>query len=168
MSRPAIPKASRGSLGFHAPIGSSADKIFMGVRPRWRRRAGSAHRGAWPGGGRCGPPPAGSGTTRMSIAQRAVEQNLPRRGLEQVGAAHHLGDAHGRVVGHAGQLVAGTPPSPHHEIAKVFAGHEALRAQVPSSNSTTSPSGTRKRQLMPSGDSMSMAVGPGSCGARPR
>ena len=68
---------------------------------------------------------------RSCESQRAVEQNLPRRGLEQVFAAHHFGDFHGGVVGHAGKLItrAALAP-PHHEIAKIYAGHKALRTEI--------------------------------------
>ena len=42
---------------------------------------------------------------RHRVAQQPVQQNLPGGGGEQVPAPHHLGDAHGAVVGHHRQLV---------------------------------------------------------------
>ena len=64
-------------------------------------------------------------------AQRAKEQNLPRGRFQQVGAAHDFRDAHGRIVGHAGQLIAGNVVAPPDDkVAEVHAGHKALRTQV--------------------------------------
>lgn len=51
-------------------------------------------------------------------AQRALQQNLPRRGIEQVGAAHHVADALRGVVDHHRQLVGpATVGAQQHEIA---------------------------------------------------
>ena len=68
---------------------------------------------------------------RIREAKRAVEQNLARGGLEQVCSADNFGDAHGCVVGDAGQLITrNAVAAPDDEVAEVFAGDEALVAQV--------------------------------------
>ena len=60
-----------------------------------------------------------------------VEQNLARGGLEQILPAHHLGDAHRRIVHYAGELVTRSPvPPPRNEVAKVAARHKPLRSQI--------------------------------------
>src|ERR1035441_3923912 len=65
------------------------------------------------------------------VSQGAIEQDLAGGGLEQVGATHHFRDAHGRVVGHTGKLVAGhSVAPPDDKVSKVAAGHKALRTQV--------------------------------------
>src|ERR1035437_2579451 len=64
-------------------------------------------------------------------SQGAVEQNLPRRRLEQILTAHDFGDLHGRVIGDAGKLItwhAVAPPD--HKVAKVHTRHKALRAEI--------------------------------------
>lgn len=64
-------------------------------------------------------------------AEGALEEDLAGGGLEQVGSANNLGDAHGFVVGYAGELVAGhAVATPDDEVAEVDAGDEALRAEV--------------------------------------
>ena len=68
---------------------------------------------------------------RILESQGAIEQDLARGGLEQIGAAHHFGDAHGGIVDRAGKLVAGASVAPpDYEVAKIHAGHKTLRAQV--------------------------------------
>ncbi len=67
----------------------------------------------------------------VGIAQRAVEQDLAGGGLEEVRAANDLRDAHGVVIDHAGELVAGdSVAAPYDEVAEVDAGDEALGAEV--------------------------------------
>ena len=117
---------------FADSTGNSADRMFIGVRPRWRRaRRLSA---SWRLARRR---PLWSTTRRQwnhcggVESQRAIEQNLAGCRLQQVGAAHHFGDAHGGIVGHASQLIAGhSIAAPHHEIAEIHAGDKALRPQV--------------------------------------
>jgi len=66
---------------------------------------------------------------RILKAERAVEQDLARGGLEQIRAADDFGDAHGCVIGDAGELVARDAITAHDdEVAEVLAGDEALRA----------------------------------------
>ncbi len=61
--------------------------------------------------------------------ERAEQQDLAGGGLQQVGAAHHLGDLHGSVIHHHGKLISGDVVAPpNHEIAEILAGHEPLLA----------------------------------------
>jgi len=65
------------------------------------------------------------------IAQCAVQQNLPGRRLQQIRAAHHLGNPHCGIVGYAGKLVTRfSIPSPDDEIPKIHTRHKSLRAQI--------------------------------------
>ncbi len=65
-------------------------------------------------------------------AQRAVEQNLPRGGFEQIFSTHNFSDFHCRVVGHAGKLVTRNAIAPpDNKVAKIHARHKALRTQIP-------------------------------------
>src|SRR5438445_627068 len=43
---------------------------------------------------------------RLALAEEAVEEDLPRRRGEQIGAAHHLRDAHGAIVHDHRELVS--------------------------------------------------------------
>ena len=92
---------------------------------------------------------------RIHKAKRAVEQDLPSGGLEQIGAAHHLGDSHRGVVGHAGKLVArhsaaGLPSRRHTtKSPKSSPATKRCGPRFRSLNSIASPSGTRKRQFAP-------------------
>ena len=55
---------------------------------------------------------------RRGQAERALQQDLARRGIEQVGAAHDVGDALRGIVDHHGQLVGPeTVGAREHEIA---------------------------------------------------
>ena len=72
-------------------------------------------------------------------AEGALEEDLARGRLEQVGAADDFGDGHGGVVHHAGELVAGQAAgvgvdgdwlAPDQEIGKVRTRSEGLRAEV--------------------------------------
>jgi len=64
-------------------------------------------------------------------AEGAVEQDLARRGLKQVGAADDFSDAHRRVISDARELIArNTVPPVYDEVAKVLAGDETLRTKV--------------------------------------
>src|SRR5438093_6432966 len=68
---------------------------------------------------------------RRRKAERAIEQNLTRRGGEQIGAAHYFGDPHGGVVHDNRQLIGGNVVmSPDDEIAEILSGNEALLSQV--------------------------------------
>ena len=42
---------------------------------------------------------------RRRPLQRAIEEQLPKSGVEQIRAAHHLGDLHDGIVDDHGQLV---------------------------------------------------------------
>ena len=60
--------------------------------------------------------------------ERAIQQQLPGGGREQIGAAHHLGDPHRRVVHHDRKLVSRNAiVPPDDEIAEVLARDELLR-----------------------------------------
>jgi hypothetical protein len=60
--------------------------------------------------------------------ERSIQQQLPGCGREQIGAAHHFGDPHRRVVHHDGKLVSRNPiVPPDDEIAEVLARDELLR-----------------------------------------
>ena len=64
-------------------------------------------------------------------AQRAVEKDLARGGLEQVTSADNFSDVSGVVVDNACELIAGqTVFTPDEEITEVDAGDEGLRAGV--------------------------------------
>ncbi len=55
---------------------------------------------------------------RRAMAEGAVKFQLARGCVEQVGAAHHIGDAHQCIVHHHGQLVGEDAVSTaHHEVA---------------------------------------------------
>ena len=58
------------------------------------------------------------GVTRRGVTQHLLQINLPRCRIQQVGAAHHIGDALCRVVHHGCQLIGVVAVGPfHHEIA---------------------------------------------------
>lgn len=68
---------------------------------------------------------------RIGVTERAVQQHLPRRGFEQVGATHHLGDLHRGIINDDSQLIGGNViATPYQEVTKVFAGNECLRAEI--------------------------------------
>jgi len=48
----------------------------------------------------------------VAVAEGAIEEDLPGCGFQQVGAADYLCNAHGEVVGYAGELVAGATTTP--------------------------------------------------------
>jgi hypothetical protein len=61
--------------------------------------------------------------------QRAIEEQLPESGAEQVCAAHHFGDLHDGIVDHHGELVGRHVVfPPNDEIAKLNPGAGTLRA----------------------------------------
>lgn len=63
--------------------------------------------------------------------QGAIQQNLPRRGLEEIGAADDFSDPHGGVIDDAGELVGRhTVAPPDEEIAEVAARNELLRTEM--------------------------------------
>ena len=60
--------------------------------------------------------------TRRGKAKRALQQDLPRGRIEQVGAAHHVGDALRGVVDHHRELVGPVAVGTlEHEVADLFA-----------------------------------------------
>ena len=64
-------------------------------------------------------------------AERPVDEQLAKRALDEVGAAHDLGDGHFGVVHGAGELVARHVVfAPHEEVAKIAAGYGALFAKT--------------------------------------
>jgi len=66
-----------------------------------------------------------------SPAEGAIEQQLPRGGKEEIGAADDFGDLHFMVIDHHGELVGGEiVVTPHDEIAEVCAGRELLVSEV--------------------------------------
>jgi hypothetical protein len=68
---------------------------------------------------------------RRRNTQRSRQQNLPRRRLEQISPADDLGDPHGCIVHHHGELVRGKiVPAPYQEVAKILPGHGALAAEL--------------------------------------
>lgn len=69
---------------------------------------------------------------RRAESKRAVEEELARGGNEQVGAAHHFRDPHGRIVHHHGELVGRhAVAAPHDEVAELLSRDEGLRTEVP-------------------------------------
>jgi len=63
--------------------------------------------------------------------QRAKQQNLPSRRLQQIRPAHHFGDPHGRVVHHHRQLISRhIVAPPNNKIPKVAPRHEPLRPKM--------------------------------------
>jgi hypothetical protein len=75
-------------------------------------------------------------------AQGFEEEQLPKGGSDQVGAANHLGDAELGVVDGAGQLVAGEAVfSPNKEIAEIAAASGALQAEADVGESKNAPVG---------------------------
>jgi len=63
--------------------------------------------------------------------ERAIQQYLPGGADEQVLPANNLGNLHGRIIDHAGQLVCGhIVAAPDDKIAEVFAGGETLFAKI--------------------------------------
>ena len=103
------------------------------------------------------------------MPESAIEQNLARGRLEQVGAAHHFRDAHGRVVGHAGELIAGNAVAPpDDEVAEVHAGHKTLRTEIQVDELDHLAVGNAEAPVRCRRESSnSLAVGPGSCGVPP-
>jgi hypothetical protein len=70
--------------------------------------------------------------SRRRPAERAEQQQLPKRTPHQVGAADDFRDAQLSVVDHGGELIAGHIVfSPDEEIAEIPPRHRVLRAQVP-------------------------------------
>ena len=64
---------------------------------------------------------------RRGQLERAIEQQLPEGRAQQIGAAHHLGDALSSVIHGDGKLVGrDIVLSPDYEIAKVDAGDGVL------------------------------------------
>jgi hypothetical protein len=78
-------------------------------------------------------------------AQCLLQQDLPRGGVEQVGAAHHFGHALCGVIDHHGQLVGPAAiRTAQHEVADLGM-HVLLRAAQAITKCTMLPRGTRKR-----------------------
>ena len=85
-------------------------------------------------------------------SERANQQQLPRCGLQQIGAAHDFCDLHRGVVGYNCELICrNIIAPPDHEVAEILPGDEALRALTQIVESIASPSGTRNRQFTPCG-----------------
>ena len=65
---------------------------------------------------------------RRGQLERAIEEQLPKSRAEQIGTAHHLGDALGGIVDHDRELVGrDVVLAPDHKITKVRARHRVLR-----------------------------------------
>ena len=63
--------------------------------------------------------------------QRAVEEELAGGGEQQIGSAHNLRDAHGRVVRHDRELIGrNIVVAPDDEVAEVASSDECLWAEV--------------------------------------
>jgi len=76
------------------------------------------HQGAMEEGGRLKP-------------ERAIEQNLPRGGKQQVCPAHHFGDPHRGIVHDHGELIGrNSVMPPGHKITEILSSDEMLRAEV--------------------------------------
>ncbi|MDB6021034.1 MAG: hypothetical protein JWQ04_891 [Pedosphaera sp.] len=68
---------------------------------------------------------------RWSKFQRAIKQDLPSCGQQQIRAAHDFGDFHCGVIHHHRQLIRRDAiVSPYNKIAKIFSGDKLLRAEV--------------------------------------
>lgn len=68
--------------------------------------------------------PRGNGGT-----ERAINQNLPRRGFQQIRPAHDFRDAHAHIVGNDGKLIRGNAvATPHDKIAEIRSRDEFLLA----------------------------------------
>ncbi len=66
---------------------------------------------------------------RLFQPERAVEQELPEGGAQQVRAAYDFGDANGGVIDDTGELVTGNIVfTPDKEVAEVAAGDSSLWA----------------------------------------
>ena len=64
-------------------------------------------------------------------AQSAVNQQLPRRRLQQVSSAHHLGNLHRVIVHYDGELISrNIISSPDHKIPKVAACNILLPSEM--------------------------------------
>ena len=71
------------------------------------------------------------GVSTISVTQRAHQQQLPRRRLQQIRATYDFRDPHGRVVDHDRELVSGNIVAPPNEkIAKIAARDVALPAEI--------------------------------------
>lgn len=69
----------------------------------------------------------------LRVSQGSNQQQLARGALEQIGAAHYLGDLHCLIVGYNSQLIRRyVIAPPNQKIGEVFSGNELLftKAQV--------------------------------------
>ena len=65
---------------------------------------------------------------RRSEFERAVEQELAKRAVDEISAANYLRDFHGGIIDDAGELVGGKVVlSPDEEVTEMLAGDLALR-----------------------------------------
>lgn len=63
--------------------------------------------------------------------ERAIEEDLARGGLEEVGSANDFRDAHGGVVNDAGKLVGGhVIAPPDEEVSEIGSSDEMLETEV--------------------------------------
>ena len=84
-------------MAFGQPAAGVIDQQFTVIKGRWRQ------------------------------SQRAIKQQLSCGAYEQIRAPHHLGNAHGRVIRHASELIGrDIIRPPDHKIAKIPPGHETL------------------------------------------
>ncbi len=64
-------------------------------------------------------------------SERPIKQKLPRRRKQQIFAPHHLGNFHGRIVHHTGQLIGrNVIVPPHDKIPEIFSGNERFLAKI--------------------------------------
>lgn len=66
---------------------------------------------------------------RRAQFQSSIQQELPSRAEQEIRSANHLGDVHGRIVHHDGELVTRSRP-PDHEVAEVLPGDKPLRTEM--------------------------------------
>ena len=68
---------------------------------------------------------------RSGQTHRAIKQELPGSGDEQIRAAHDFADSHGRVVHDGGELIGrNVVMPPDNEIPKVLSSDECLPSQI--------------------------------------
>ena len=69
---------------------------------------------------------------RRHRLERTIKKELPEGGMEEVRAAHHLGDLHFAVIDYDSELISRNIVfAPDDEIAKVNAGDSALWSERP-------------------------------------
>ncbi len=82
---------------------------------------------------------------RRGQAQRPKQKNLSRRGLQQIGPAHHFGDLHCGIIDHDSHLICRNIISPpHDEIAKIFSRDHQLLPEMQIAKTNLLPVGHAK------------------------